>query len=116
MKRKLLNNRRERRVIRTRSKLLGTSARPRLAVFRSNTALYAQLIDDSAHKTIVSASTREVSGKENKSLKAAKAGEAFAKKAVEKGIKEAVFDRRGYAYHGRVKSFADGARKGGLKF
>ncbi len=116
MKRKLLNNRRDRRAGRVRAKILGTSARPRLAVFRSNTGLYAQLIDDSAGRTLAAASTREIKEKKAKSEKAALAGELLAKKAGEQKIKEAVFDRRGYAFHGRVKSFAEGARKGGLKF
>ncbi len=116
MKRVLLNQRRARRTIRNRAKVQGTAARPRLAVFRSNTAIYAQLIDDLAGQTLVSASSREVAGKQNKSEKAALAGELLAKKAGEKKISQAVFDRRGYAFHGRVKSFAEGARKGGLKF
>ena len=116
MKPQLLNQRRARRAGRVRAKLTGTSERPRLAVFRSHVAIYAQVIDDLAGKTLAAASSREVDAKGNKSGQAVLVGELLAKKAGEKGISAVVFDRRGYAYHGRVKALADGARKGGLKF
>lgn len=107
-----------RRTQRVRAKIRGTRARPRLAVFRSNRSIYAQLIDDAAGKTLVAASEKELRGKEGKKSKSAHAmlvGELLAKKAKEQGVYEAVFDRRWYTYHGRIKSLADGARKGGLK-
>lgn len=104
---------------RIRKKVEGTSQKPRLAVFRSNTAVYLQLIDDASGKTITGASTRDKdieaqSG--NKSDKAKLAGSAIARKAVEMGISSIVFDRSGYLYHGRVKAAAEGAREGGLQF
>ncbi len=105
-----------RRAKRTRAKLLGTAKRPRLAVFRSNRFISAQLIDDSKHKTLASATSRGMAGKKiAKKDQAAQVGELIAKKAVELGVKEAVFDRRSYQYHGRVAAVAEGARKGGLK-
>lgn len=105
---------------RIRKKLEGTADRPRLAVFRSNTQVYVQLIDDTAGKTLVSASSREKSVSGNDKIKkteqAAKVGKLIAEKCKEKGIENVVFDRGGYKYHGRVKSLADAAREGGLKF
>jgi large subunit ribosomal protein L18 len=105
---------------RIRKKLEGTADRPRLAVFRSNTQVYVQLIDDTAGKTLVSASSREksVAGKDKikKTEQAALVGKLIAEKCKEKGIENVVFDRGGYKYHGRVKSLADAAREGGLKF
>ena len=100
---------------RIRGKISGTSARPRLCVFRSNKQIYAQLIDDVAATTLVSASSKGIT-EGTKSEIAAKVGEAVAKKAIEKGIETVVFDRNGFLFHGRNKSLADGARKGGLKF
>ena len=94
----------------------GTATCPRLAVYRSNRAISAQLIDDAKHHTIVSASSRDIKTKGNKTAVAALVGELVAKKAVEMSVSSAVFDRRSYRYHGRVKALADGARKGGLKF
>ena len=98
----------------------GSSERPRLTVFRSNNEIYAQLIDDVSGKTIISSSSSEKAlpkGKgKSKVEKAKSVGEAIAKKAVEKGIKDVVFDRNGFLYHGRVKALADGAREAGLKF
>lgn len=98
----------------------GSSQRPRLTVFRSNNEIYAQLIDDSTGKTLLSSSSREKgAGKEKAKSKVEKAksvGTALAKKAVEKGIKDVVFDRNGFLYHGRVKALADGAREAGLNF
>ena len=100
---------------RIRGRISGTAARPRMTVFRSNKQIYVQLIDDLAGKTIVSASSKGIA-EGNKSEIAAKVGESIAKKALEAGISEVVFDRNGYLFHGRVKSLADAARNGGLKF
>ena len=100
---------------RIRGRISGTAARPRMPVFRSNKQIYVQLVDDLAGKTIVSASSKGIA-EGNKSEIAAKVGESIAKKALEAGISEVVFDRNGYLFHGRVKSLADAARNGGLKF
>ncbi len=100
---------------RIRGKISGTAQRPRLCVFRSNKQIYAQLIDDVAGKTLVSASSKGLT-EGTKSEIAAKVGETVAKKAQDAGITAVVFDRNGFLFHGRVKSLADGARKGGLKF
>ena len=100
---------------RIRGKISGTAQRPRMSVYRSNKAIYVQVIDDLAGATIVAASSKGLEGGTKVEI-AAKVGEEIAKKAVEKGITEVVFDRDGYLYHGRVKSLADAARKGGLKF
>ena len=102
-----------------RKKINGTSAKPRLSVFRSNTVIYAQLIDDVSGQTLAAASSKEKSiaaQKVNKSEKSKLVGSAIAAKATELGLTEVVFDRGGYLYHGRVKAVADGAREGGLKF
>lgn len=104
---------------RVRQKVSGTPERPRLNVYRSGKHIYAQIIDDVNAKTLISASTLDKSlGLTSTSNKeAAKTvGEALAKKAVEQGINEVVFDRSGYIYHGRIKELADGARSQGLKF
>jgi large subunit ribosomal protein L18 len=103
---------------RIRRKLSGTSERPRLAVFRSVAHIYAQLIDDSAGKTLASASSVAKGGKTNGgNLAAAKAiGKTIAERAKEKGISKVVFDRGGYLYHGRIKALADAARAAGLEF
>lgn len=112
-------SRRQRIQYRIRKTISGTPARPRLAVFRSNKEIYAQLIDDLNGKTLLSASSRE---KELASAKGTKieiskmVGQRVAEKAKEAGIEAVVFDRGGYLYHGRVKSLAEGAREGGLKF
>jgi len=112
---------RYRRHARVRLKVKGTNSRPRLCVFRSPNHIYAQVIDDLQGHTLVSASTTdpevrgETSGKA-KSEKAELVGTAIAERALSKGIKEVAFDRGGYKYHGRVKSLAEAARKGGLKF
>ena len=100
---------------RIRGKISGTAARPRMSVFRSNKAIYVQVIDDDAQVTLVSASSKGLEGG-TKCEVAAKVGEAIAAKALAAGINEVVFDRNGYLFHGRVKSLADAARKGGLKF
>ena len=115
---KLYNDNRIRRKLRIKKAVTGTADKPRLTVFRSNINIYAQLIDDQKRKTLLESSTlSEKLGKKNlkKSEEAFEIGKSIAKKAAEKGIKEAVFDRNGYRYHGRVKSVADGAREGGLK-
>ena len=104
---------------RIRKIVSGTETHPRLSVFRSNKEIYAQLIDDVNGNTIVSSSSaeKEISEtKGNKTETASLVGKKLAEKAVSKGIKQVSFDRSGYLYHGRVKSLADGAREGGLKF
>ena len=100
---------------RIRGKISGTAARPRMSVFRSNKQIYVQLIDDLAGKTLVATSSKGI--EEGTKIEiAAKVGENIAKKALEAGITEVIFDRNGYLFHGRVKSLADAARNGGLKF
>jgi large subunit ribosomal protein L18 len=94
----------------------GTSLKPLLSVFRSNASIYAQLIDDSKGTTIASASSKTVGAKGTKTELSALVGKALGEKAVAAGIKECVFDRSGYLYHGRIKALADGAREGGLLF
>jgi large subunit ribosomal protein L18 len=97
----------------------GTAQKPRLSVFRSNTDIYVQLIDDLKGETLASASSKDKDFKGQKANKVELSklvGSAIARKAVELGIKDVTFDRGGYLYHGRVKSLADGAREGGLKF
>ncbi len=109
--------RRERIKKSIRKKISGTSERPRLSVFRSNTRIYAQLIDDSAGKTLASASSLEIDAKGNATIETSKTvGQKLAEKAVSNGISRVVFDRGGYLYHGRVKALAEGAREGGLQF
>ena len=115
------NENRLQRHKRVRKKVSGTTARPRLCVFRSAKNIYAQIIDDTNRVTLVSASSldADVKGAVNYSGNkeaAKKVGEAVAKKAIEKGITEGVFDRGGYIYHGRVQELAEGARESGLKF
>ncbi|MBR4553163.1 MAG: 50S ribosomal protein L18 [Bacteroidaceae bacterium] len=100
---------------RVRSKISGTATRPRMSVFRSNKQIYVQFIDDVTSTTLASASSLKLE-KMTKSEQATKVGELAAKNAIAEGIKEVVFDRNGYLYHGRVKEVAEGARKGGLKF
>jgi len=102
-----------------RRKVAGTAQRPRLSVFRSNTDIYAQIIDDVNGKTIAAASSKDKDiavQKGTKSEKSKLVGAAVARKAVELGVSSVTFDRGGYLYHGRVKSVADGAREGGLQF
>ena len=101
---------------RVRKTISGSDAKPRLCVFRSNKAIYAQIIDDKAGHTIVSASSVKAGIAGSKTDQAKAVGEMIAKVATEKGITSVVFDRSGYIYHGRVKSLAEGAREGGLKF
>ena len=112
---------RQRRHIRVRRKVVGSLERPRLAVFRSLNHIYAQLIDDTAGRTLASASdleagTRAARDGKKKSEVAAVVGALIAERAKEKGISAAVFDRAGFRYQGRVKALADAARKGGLSF
>jgi large subunit ribosomal protein L18 len=104
---------------RIRKKVAGTAQKPRLSVFRSNTEIYVQLIDDVNSVTLASASSRDKDIAAQKVVKTEKAklvGAAIARKATELGLKDVVFDRGGNLYHGRVKSVADGAREGGLQF
>lgn len=113
------NEKRQKRHLRSRKHISGTAERPRLNVYRSLSNIYAQVINDVTGETIVAASTLETGSKENYggNIEAAKAvGESIAKKALEKGIKEVVFDRGGYLYHGRVAALAAAAREAGLVF
>jgi large subunit ribosomal protein L18 len=113
---------RKRRHLRVRKSVVGTAARPRLDVYRSLNHIYAQIIDDSADHTLVSASDVDkeirptVKENQKKSQVATVVGEALAKRAKDKGITTVVFDRGGFRYHGRVKALAEAARKGGLAF
>ena len=102
---------------RVRGKILGTASRPRLDVYRSNSNIYAQVIDDEKGVTMVNASSveKDFVGGGNKEA-AKKVGRTIAERAVKNGISEVVFDRGGYLYHGRVRELAEGAREGGLKF
>ena len=102
----MINKKSEQRKLRVRSKIKRLGSRPRLSVFRSNKLIYAQIIDDTKGVTLAAAC-----GKDSNSV-----GEEVAKKALSKKIKDIVFDKGGYRYHGRVKALADGARKGGLNF
>jgi large subunit ribosomal protein L18 len=111
--------RREKIRFRVRRKIIGTTVRPRLSVFRSNNDIYVQLIDDSSGKTLASASSRDkdiLAQKGTKVEKGKMVGAAIARKASELGLLDVTFDRSGYLYHGRVKAVAEGAREGGLKF
>ena len=107
--------------LRVRNRFSGTAARPRLAVFRSNNHMYAQIIDDTAQHTLVSASTvqkdvKDQLEKTNDVAAAAYLGQVVAKKALDAGIKEVVFDRGGFIYQGKIKALADAAREAGLEF
>src|SRR5215469_8165225 len=111
--------RREKIKFRVRKKIAGTAQRPRLSIFRSNSDIYVQLIDDDGSKTLAAASSKDkdiVAQKGTKAEKSKLVGAAIARKATELGLKDVTFDRGGYLYHGRVKALADGAREGGLKF
>ena len=110
--------RRQRIKYRIRNTVSGTPEKPRLVVFRSNSEIYAQIVDDTKGVTLVAASSRDKDLKATgtKTEKAKQVGEAIAKKALAAGIETISFDRGGYLYHGRVKSLAEGAREGGLKF
>ena len=110
--------RRQRIKYRIKKTVSGTAQKPRLAVFRSNSEIYAQIVDDTKGVTLVAASSRDKDLKATgtKTEKAKQVGQAIAKKALAAGIESISFDRGGYLYHGRVKSLAEGAREGGLKF
>lgn len=99
-----------------RTKVSGTAERPRLSVFRSNSQIYAQIIDDVKGVTLASASSLKITDKITKSEKAAKVGTMIAEAAKAAGVEAVVFDRNGYLYHGRVQSLAEAAREAGLKF
>jgi ribosomal protein L18, bacterial type len=99
-----------------RTKVFGTAERPRLTVFRSNSQIYAQVIDDTKGATLASASSLAIKDKMTKTEKAAIVGKAIAENAIKVGVTEVVFDRNGYLYHGRVQQLADAAREAGLKF
>lgn len=116
IKKESRNVSRIKRHARIRKNLSGTSEFPRLNVYRSNTNIYAQIIDDEKGVTLVSASSLDMKLNKNDIETAEKVGEEIAKRAIQAGIKEVVFDRGGYAYHGRVKALADKAREAGLKF
>ena len=119
IKKKSRNEMRQKRHLRIRKNMVGTALRPRLSIYRSNTNLYAQIIDDVNAVTLVSASTIEKDSKLDNggNIAAAKVvGENIAKRALEKNIETVVFDRSGYQYHGRVKALAEAAREAGLKF
>lgn len=113
---------RKRRHVRVRAKVSGTAERPRLNVFRSSAHIYAQVIDDTAGRTLVSASdledavVQQAGDGANKTARASAVGQTIAQRAKDAGINDVVFDRGGFLYHGRVKAVADGAREGGLKF
>ena len=116
--RKDANAQRKKRHIRVRAKISGTAARPRLCVYRSLSNIYVQIIDDTCGKTLVTASSVEKEfGKAGGNKEdAKKVGELAAKRALDQGIEEVVFDRGGYLYHGRIAALAEGARDAGLKF
>ena len=116
MKTTTRNNKRLHRAKRVRAKISGTATRPRLSVFRSLQSMSAQMIDDENHTTLVAANLGEIKGGKNTVSDAKKLGKLIAKKASDAGITEAVFDRAGYKYHGKVKAIAEGARDAGLKF
>jgi large subunit ribosomal protein L18 len=105
-----------RRHIRVRKKLLGTSERPRLTVYRSNRHIYAQVVDDLAGRTLAAASSLKDANDDDPKAQAKAVGEALAQRAKKAGITQVAFDRGGFKFHGRVASLAEGARKGGLKF
>jgi len=103
--------------MRIRKKITGTADRPRISVFRSNSQIYAQIIDDAAGKTLAAASSMELGKSTDKKMNiASTVGKTLATKALAAGISTVVFDRGGYLFHGRVKALADGAREGGLNF
>lgn len=107
---------RVRRHYKIRKHLKGTKGRPRICVFRSSKHIYVQMIDDAKGETLIAASDLKIGDKLPKVQKAFEIGKRLAKEALKKGIKEVVFDRGGFLYHGRVKSLAEGVREGGLKF
>ena len=116
IKKESRNSMRIKRHNRIRKNLSGTKELPRLNVFRSNTNMFAQIIDDGSGKTLVSTSSLELKLDKNNIETAKKVGESIAKKAKDAKITEVVFDRSGYLYHGRIKALAESAREAGLKF
>lgn len=123
MKKKLIKIKRRKRfarILRIRKKIKGTKKRLRLCVFRSNKHIYAQIINDEIGQTLASASDfdleEKIKNKKTKKELAYEVGKILARKAIEKGIKKVVFDRRGYKFHGRIKALADGAKEEGLEF
>lgn len=114
---KSIASRRQKIKLRIRKTLNGTSERPRLNVYRSNKEIYAQIVDDVAHKTIHSSSSLKLNKEGKSKVELAKeVGAAIAQLSIQTGIKDVVFDRNGYLYHGRVKALAEGARENGLNF
>ncbi len=115
---KLKTKRYIQRKARVRSRIVGTSERPRFSVFRSNAHIYGQLINDEKNVTLISCSDSAIKSKtkQTKTQIAENVGAELAKKAIAKKIKKVVFDRNGFRYHGRIKALAEGARKGGLEF
>lgn len=100
-----------------RAKISGTASTPRLSVFKSNTAIYAQLIDDATGRTLISSSSGEISSEKSANIEiSTSVGKKLAEKALSSGIEKVTFDRNGYLYHGKLKALAEGAREGGLKF
>ncbi len=107
----------DKRHLKIRSNIKGTTSRPRFVVFRSNAHIYGMLVDDKSGKTLISAADKAITKKEmTKTEKAKEVGKLIAEKASKEKIKTVIFDRGGYLYHGRVKALAEGAREGGLKF
>jgi large subunit ribosomal protein L18 len=113
---KTVEQARSRRHKRIRGRLAGTAERPRISVYRSNRAIYAQAVDDVTGTTVVAARSGEVDAGGDKTAVAGRVGLLLAERAKAKGIEAVVFDRSGYLYHGRVKALAEGAREGGLQF
>lgn len=109
-------NNRIKRHTRVRSKVKGTTTRPRLAIFRSGAHIYAQIIDDTTRKTLASGNDLKLSGKMTKTEKASEVGKLVAEEAKKAKVSKVAFDRGGFAYHGRVKALAEAARQGGLDF
>lgn len=117
MKKELVKlNKKIRRKTKVRAKIKSASSRPRLSVFKSNKGMFLQIIDDSVGKTLVSANSKEIKSKANKTTVSFELGKLIAKKALEKKIESIVFDRGGNRYHGRIEAVARGAREAGLKF
>ncbi|MDR2822718.1 MAG: 50S ribosomal protein L18 [Acholeplasmatales bacterium] len=110
------NDTRLKRHLRIRQTIIGSASRPRLVVYRSNTAIYGQIIDDTIHHTLVSANSKELNLTHSNIETSKAVGKLIAEKAVKTGITKVVFDRAGYLYHGKIKAFAEAAREAGLIF
>jgi len=110
------NKRRDKIKMSIRNKINGSEARPRISIYKSNKSIYSQIINDDLGKTLVSCSSSEIKKKGKNIFSSKEVGLSLAKKALSLGIKDVLFDRSGYKYHGKIKSFAEGAREGGLKF